>query len=151
MQFLTISNYFKILRRKLILPFKTARSVLLIILFLSLNVFLWPAALQRAHSLQPHYYNPTQMPPHPGYLFYLLKSMELNSMAEGSSHPLLTQTLLKSIDIRVHPWQKVLNFNEQVSEFWNNIYANQTQILTLTQTRDTLMPKLMSGEVRVGI
>ncbi len=83
------------------------------------------------------------------YLFYLLKSLELNSMAEGSSHPLLTQTLLKSIDISIPPSQKVLNFNEQVSVFWNNIFANQTQIRTLTQTRDTLLPKLMSGEVRV--
>jgi type I restriction enzyme S subunit len=83
------------------------------------------------------------------YLFYLLKSLELNSMAEGSSHPLLTQTLLKSINICIPPSQKVLNFNEQVSVFWNNIYANQTQIRTLTQTRDTLLPKLMSGEVRV--
>ena len=83
------------------------------------------------------------------YLFYLLKSLELNSMAEGSSHPLLTQTLLKSIDISVPPSQKVLNFNEQVSVFWNNIYTNQTQIRTLTHTRDTLLPKLMSGEVRV--
>lgn len=85
------------------------------------------------------------------YLFYLLKSLELNSMAEGSSHPLLTQTLLKSIDISVPPSQKVLNFNEQVSVFWNNIYTNQTQIRTLTHTRDTLLPKLMSGEVRVEI
>ncbi len=83
------------------------------------------------------------------YLFYLLKSLELNSMAEGSSHPLLTQTLLKSIDISIPPSQKVLNFNEQVSVFWNNIFANQTQIRTLTQTRDTLLPKLMSAEVRV--
>ena len=85
------------------------------------------------------------------YLFYLLKSMELNSMAEGSSHPLLTQTLLKSIDICVSPSQKVLGFNKQVSEFWTKIYANQTQIRTLTHTRDTLLPKLMSGEVRVVI
>jgi type I restriction enzyme S subunit len=33
------------------------------------------------------------------YLYYLLKNMRLNYQAEGSSHPLLTQTLLESLDI----------------------------------------------------
>lgn len=33
------------------------------------------------------------------YLYYLLKNMDLNSCAEGSSHPLLTQTLLQSLDV----------------------------------------------------
>ena len=44
------------------------------------------------------------------YLFYLLKNLELNSMAQGSSHPLLTQTLLKSIEITKHPKSRVLIF-----------------------------------------
>jgi type I restriction enzyme S subunit len=33
----------------------------------------------------------------------------------------------------------------------NKIESNQTQIRTLTALRDTLLPKLMSGEVRVEI
>jgi type I restriction enzyme S subunit len=35
------------------------------------------------------------------FLYYLLKNMGLNSQAEGSSHPLLTQTLLNSLDVFV--------------------------------------------------
>ena len=35
------------------------------------------------------------------FLYYLLKNMELNSQAEGSSHPLLTQTLLNSLGVVV--------------------------------------------------
>ena len=84
------------------------------------------------------------------FLFYLLKSMELNSMAEGSSHPLLTQTLLKSIDLFIAPNERVRDFEIQVNEFWNKIYQNNNQIKTLCQLRDTLLPKLMSGEVRVS-
>ncbi len=34
--------------------------------------------------------------------------------------------------------------------FWTINY-NQTQIRTLTALRDTLLPKLMSGEVRVSL
>ena len=35
------------------------------------------------------------------FLFYLLKNLELNQFAEGSSHPLVTQSLLNSIDVLI--------------------------------------------------
>ena len=84
------------------------------------------------------------------FLFYLFKSLNLNSMAEGSSHPLLTQTLLNSIKIVKPPDYKIFFFDFQVKEFWNKIHKNTNQIHTLTQLRDTLLPKLISGEVRVN-
>lgn len=34
------------------------------------------------------------------YLYYLLKNLDLNQFAEGSSHPLLTQKLLKSVETK---------------------------------------------------
>jgi len=83
------------------------------------------------------------------FLFYMLKSLDLNSMAEGSSHPLLTQTLLKSIEIQIPPIQKVNKFDIIVEGFQKKIDSNQTQIRTLTTLRDTLLPKLMSGVTRV--
>ena len=83
------------------------------------------------------------------FLFYLLKTLDLNSMAEGSSHPLLTQTLLKSIEIQIPPIQKANKFDSIVEDFQRKIDTNQTQIRTLPTLRDTLLPKLMSGEVQV--
>jgi len=38
---------------------------------------------------------------HTKYLYYFLVNMNLNQLAEGSSHPLLTQTLLNSIEIEI--------------------------------------------------
>lgn len=35
------------------------------------------------------------------YLFYFLRQLDLNQHAQGSSHPLVTQTLLNSIDIAI--------------------------------------------------
>ena len=40
-------------------------------------------------------------------------------------------------------------FDIEIKPIFQKIESNQTQIHTLTQTRDTLLPKLMSGEVRV--
>lgn len=85
------------------------------------------------------------------YLFYLLQSLELNSMAEGSSHPLLTQTLLRSIEIVIPPNKRVLGFNSVVNPIFQKKFNNQSQIHTLEKLRDTILPKLMSGEVRVRL
>lgn len=35
------------------------------------------------------------------FLYYLLKNLDLNQFAQGSSHPLLTQTLLNSIEVGI--------------------------------------------------
>lgn len=83
------------------------------------------------------------------YLFYLLKSLKLNEMAEGSSHPLLTQTLLNSIEIIIPPDQLILIFSCQVNNWLIKIDFNNKQIRTLEKMRDNLLPKLMSGEIRV--
>ena len=39
----------------------------------------------------------------------------------------------------------------QLIPIFEKMKVNHFQIKTLTQTRDTLLPKLMSGEVRVEI
>ena len=85
------------------------------------------------------------------YLFYLLKNLELNSFAEGSSHPLLTQTLLRSIDILLPLKEKRQKFSSVAKLIHSKIIQNRKSIRTLESLRDTLLPKLMSGEVRVQL
>jgi type I restriction enzyme S subunit len=85
------------------------------------------------------------------FLFYFLKIQSLNDLAEGSSHPLLTQTLLNTIEFLSPPKEKILKFNNQVNSITAKKDSNKSQIQTLTKLRDTLLPKLMSGEVRVNM
>lgn len=85
------------------------------------------------------------------FLFYLLKTLDLNSMAEGSSHPLLTQTLLKSISLQIPPIEKIYEFERIVEDIQSKIDSSKTQIRALTALRCTLLPKLMNGEVRVAM
>jgi type I restriction enzyme S subunit len=44
-----------------------------------------------------------------------------------------------------------LSFYENVSILFEKIDKNKLQIQTLEKLRDTLLPKLMSGEIRVKI
>jgi type I restriction enzyme S subunit len=45
----------------------------------------------------------------------------------------------------------LIAFQREVEPYFDKIFANQTQIRTLEKLRDTLFPKLMSGEVRVAL
>lgn len=85
------------------------------------------------------------------YLLYLLKSFDLNTYAEGSSHPLLTQGLLKSLEFTSPSKENVVKYYYQVSDLINKVFTNNSQIGNLEKLRDTLLPKLMSGEVSVEI
>ena len=44
---------------------------------------------------------------------------------------------------------KLKDFKKAIEPYFQKIKSNAKQIKTLTQLRDTLLPKLMSGEVRI--
>jgi type I restriction enzyme S subunit len=57
--------------------------------------------------------------------------------------------MIKEMEILI-PDEFTMNaFKNETEPLFNKIKTNQTQIRTLTALRDTLLPKLMSGEVRV--
>lgn len=83
------------------------------------------------------------------YTFYFLKSIDLASMDVGSAVPSLTTELLNRIDILVPPKVEVARFDETVTRYFNVMESNTLENQTLTTFRDTLLPKLISGEVRL--
>ena len=83
------------------------------------------------------------------YVFYFLKTIDLASMDVGSAVPSLTTELLNRIDILVPPTLEIERFDETVTRYFNIMESNIIENKTLTTLRDTLLPKLISGEVRV--
>ena len=87
------------------------------------------------------------------YFLYLhLMNMydDLNAMASGGTATLNLNTSNFSKIKIAYPTDDVLcAFNKQVSLLFDKIYNNQQQIQTLIQQRDSLLPKLMSGEVKI--
>jgi type I restriction enzyme S subunit len=90
------------------------------------------------------------------YLLYLqLSSQEaidsLQSLANGGVQVNLSTEAIKSVSIIIpskkFQIEKVNIFNEHLQKMKNN----RQQIQTLENLRDTLLPKLLSGEVRVSI
>jgi type I restriction enzyme S subunit len=59
--------------------------------------------------------------------------------------------MIKDMEITIPDESTMRNFNESAYKYFNKIKENSKQIQTITQLRDTLLPKLMSGEVRVQL
>jgi type I restriction enzyme S subunit len=73
----------------------------------------------------------------------------IEGILSGSAQPNANANELSSFEITLPPKEKLHSFFKIVSKFDEKKHCNQTQIRLLTQLRDTLLPKLMSGEVRV--
>lgn len=76
---------------------------------------------------------------------------ELCSSAYGSVFDTITTTTFRDIVITVPPHEAIQDFEKIVSVHFMKKLHVLTQIQTLEKLRDTLLPKLMSGEVRVAL
>lgn len=69
---------------------------------------------------------------------------------EGSAQPHIYPSHIMELEISNMPESAIIRFETEVKPMFEKIKSNQTQIRTLTALRDTLLPKLMSGEVRLN-
>jgi type I restriction enzyme S subunit len=74
---------------------------------------------------------------------------ELQSSAYGSVFDTITTNTFKDIKIPLPDKTVIAGFEKEVTPNFRKILINKEQIHTLEKLRDTLLPKLMSGEVRV--
>ena len=88
--------------------------------------------------------------PYSNYLIWnFLLNKNIEKIITGAVQPKINQTNLKALDFPDFPIETIIKFTEQTENYLSKIEMNKKQIKTLEQTRDTLLPKLMSGEVRV--
>ena len=74
---------------------------------------------------------------------------QLDNISIGSTQAALTIQGLKSLELSLPSLNVIQKLDEQLVVIYQKVNANQSQIQTLEKLRDTLLPKLMSGEVRV--
>lgn len=86
------------------------------------------------------------------FLFLLVKYSKeiLINMAVGSAQQNISQLLIKSLKVP-NCIEKIKEFHLITNPHFEKIKGNIAQIHTLEKLRDTLLPKLMSGEVRVNV
>jgi type I restriction enzyme S subunit len=85
------------------------------------------------------------------YIYFRALSMKeaFVSTASGGTATLNMNTSQFSNLSAICPTKNILElFDEKISPLMEKILENQYQIRTLTQLRDSLLPKLMSGQIK---
>lgn len=85
------------------------------------------------------------------YLWCKQHMEEIKNAGNGSTFEEISKSNFKSLRFVMPPETLLKQFDEIVSAQFQKILKNQAQIFTLTKLRDILLPKLMSGEVRVEV
>jgi type I restriction enzyme, S subunit len=85
------------------------------------------------------------------YLWCKANMDEIENAGNGSVFQEISKASFKSLEITIPPKTTMEEFDAIVKPFFEKIKTNTQQIRTLTGVRDTLLPKVMSGEVRVGV
>jgi len=83
------------------------------------------------------------------YLKYYCLNYDFTQFVTGSAQPQITIEELNNAEILIPPSILINKFSKIISNFETKIFSNKTQIQTLEKIRDTLLPKLMSGEAKI--
>jgi type I restriction enzyme S subunit len=75
----------------------------------------------------------------------------LQAAAYGSVFDTITINTFKEHIVRLPSEEAIKQFEVNISPYFIKINSNTQQIRTLTQLRDILLPKLMSGEATLNI
>ena len=71
----------------------------------------------------------------------------LNSKGYGSAQPNVSTSDIENILINDIAEDSLNEFYERVKPIYEKIISNSEEILNLSELRDTLLPKLMNGEI----
>jgi len=82
------------------------------------------------------------------YLFLLFNQKEIENLASGSVQQNLSKDLIANLELVVPPIELIEKL--PFKEIYDKISNNYFEIEYLTNLRDTLLPKLMSGELDVS-
>ena len=91
------------------------------------------------------FYSIEKVPNVAKYCHLLLSKLDLASMNSGSAVPSMTTDILNKIQVIVANQDVFRSFNECISSLYLKAKINLDENKQLSETRDLLLPKLMSG------
>ena len=83
-------------------------------------------------------------------LYTLLKQTSVTSIVTGAVQPKINQANLKALPVVVPSEEEMQEFNTLIDPLFAQIRENSDENLQLGKLRDTLLPRLMSGELSVA-
>ena len=69
-------------------------------------------------------------------------------MQKGAAQPHVYAKDINALELYIPTEDVLITYERNVSRYFNSILSLQSQIRLLTEARDRLLPKLMSGEIK---
>ena len=83
------------------------------------------------------------------YCFLQSSKSAIDNMQKGAAQPHVYAKDINALDIMVPDAELLIRFEDYSSKYFNKVHSLQSQLRFLTEARDRLLPKLMSGEITV--
>ena len=84
------------------------------------------------------------------FVFHFVKSGDLAAMNAGSAVPSMTTEILNAMELKIPSDDTLAQFEEDVQPLYRALKDNEYENKRLSDLRDALLPKLMSGELDVS-
>lgn len=102
-------------------------------------------------SVDTMFYTEMRLPNVAKFVYHFVKVQDLASMNAGSAVPSMTTDILNAMEVDIPSALVLEEFERMVTPMYNAMQENNNQSSKLAEIRDTLLPKLMSGEIDVSI
>ena len=101
-------------------------------------------------SVDTMFYTEMKQPNVAKFVYHSMKSKNLVSMNTGSAVPSMTTAILNAMELYIPSPETLESFEIFVAPMYEMMQGNETQSRKLAELRNTLLPKLMSGEIDVS-
>jgi len=101
-------------------------------------------------SVDTMFYTEMKLPNVAKFVYHFVKAKDLASMNAGSAVPSMTTDILNAMEVVIPSASALEEFESLIAPMYEAMKANDVQSQTLSKMRDTLLPKLMSGEIDVS-
>lgn len=91
------------------------------------------------------YYSYIELP----YIYQSFLRIDFKALCSGSAQPQLTNSAISSLNITLPPRDIIVKFTSMAAPLYNKMLSLYHESSRLTELRDTLLPKLMSGEIKI--
>ena len=98
-------------------------------------------------SVDTMFYTEMRLPNVAKFVFHFVKAKDLASMNAGSAVPSMTTDILNAMELAIPSAPALEEFETLAAPMYRAMQENNNQSSKLAELRDSLLPKLMSGEI----
>lgn len=101
-------------------------------------------------SVDTMFYTEMKLPNVAKFVYHFVKAKDLASMNAGSAVPSMTTDILNAMEVTIPSASALEEFESLVAPMYRAMQENDIQSSKLSELRDALLPKLMSGKIDVA-